>query len=73
MFGVNSINGSIQWLGVPAPLRTDGPPWADNILVPIPAWGNGGTSTNSNWVSQPGGPYESAAIPWCGPVRAIPS
>ena len=31
MFGVISINGSVQWLSVPAPLRTDGPPWTDNI------------------------------------------
>ena len=37
MFGVNSINGSIQWLGVPYPLRTDGHPWADNMLIPSPA------------------------------------
>ena len=36
MFGVNSINESVQWLGVPAPLRTDGPPWTDNILAPSP-------------------------------------
>ena len=25
MFGINSINGSVQWLGVPDFLRTDGP------------------------------------------------
>ena len=48
MFGVNSINVSIQWLGVPTPLRTDGPTWTDIILVPSPAWGTGGTVTNSN-------------------------
>ena len=29
MFGVNSINISVQWLGVPKFLRTDGPPWTD--------------------------------------------
>ena len=51
MFGLNSINGGIQWLGVPAPLRTDGTSWNDNILAPIPTWGNGGTTTNSNWGS----------------------
>ena len=63
MFGVNFIHGSIQWLGVPAPLRTDGPPWTDNILVPSPAWGTGGTATNLNWVVQQGGPYGSVAVP----------
>ena len=57
MFEINSINGSVQWLGVPQFLRTNGPPWTDNILVPSPSWGNGGTSTNLNWGSQPGGHY----------------
>ena len=48
MFGVNSINGSVQWLGVPAPLRTCGPPCTDNILAPSPSWGTGGNATNPN-------------------------
>ena len=48
MFRVNSINRSTQWLGVPDPLRTAGPPQTDNILVPSTAWGSGGTTTNSN-------------------------
>ena len=39
MFGVYSINGSVQWLGVPDFLRTDGPPWTDNLLAPVPSWG----------------------------------
>ena len=39
MFVLNYINGSVQWLGVPAPLRTDGPPgliisWL-LVLLPI--------------------------------------
>ena len=71
MFGVNSMNGSVQWLVVPAPLRTDGPPWTDNILAPSPAWVNVGTATNPNWVIQPGEPYVSVAIPWSGPVHAV--
>ena len=48
MFRVNSINGSVQWLGVSDPMRTDGPPWTDNILDPSPVWGTGGTATNQN-------------------------
>ena len=62
MFGVNYINGSVQWLGVPTPLSTNGTPWTDNILAPSPAWGTSGTDTNTNWVSQPGGPYGSVAL-----------
>ena len=38
MFGVNIINGSVQWLGIPDLLRTDGPPWTSNILAPHPSW-----------------------------------
>ena len=71
MFGVNPINGGVQWLGVPAPLRTNGPPWTDNISATSPTWGTGGTATNLNWGSQPGGPYGSVAVPWSGPVRAM--
>ena len=73
MFRVNSINGSVQWLGVPAPLRTDGPPWTDNILVPSPAWGTGGTATNLNWGSHLGVTYGSFDVPWSGPVRSMPA
>ena len=71
MFGVKSINGRFQWLGVPNTLRTDGPPWADDILAPSPAWGIDGTATNPNWGSQPGGPYGSVAVPWSGSVTAM--
>ena len=34
MFGRNSINGSVKWLGVIELLRNDGPPWNLNILAP---------------------------------------
>ena len=73
MFGVNSINGSVQWLGIPAPLRTNGTPWTNNILASIPALGTGDTVTNPNWVIQPGRPYVSVVVPWSGPVRAMPA
>ena len=71
MFGVNPINGSVQWLGVPTPLRTNGPPWTDNILVLRSDWVTGGTATNTNRGIQPGVTYGSVAVPWSGPVRAI--
>ena len=71
MFGVNSINGSVRWLGVPDPLRTDGPSWINNILAPICDSGTGGTATNPNWRSQPGVPHVSVSVPWIGPFHAI--
>ena len=72
MFGVNSINGSVKWLVIPAPLSTDGTPWTDNILAPSTAWGTSGTATNPNWTIQPGGLYVSVAVPWSSPVCAMP-
>ena len=48
MLGVNSIDGSVQWLGVPALLSTNGTPWTFIILAPSPAWVTGGTATNPN-------------------------
>ena len=68
MFGVNSINGSVQWLGVRDFLRTDGPPWSDNLLGPDLSWVDGGTTTNQNWVSQHGGTYGIVVVPCSRPV-----
>ena len=73
MFGVNPINGSVQWLGVPHFLRTDIPAWTDNILAPITSWETGGTATNPNWGSQTVRPYGSVALPWISTVRAMPA
>ena len=46
-----SINGSFEFPGVPDPLRTNGTYWVDNLFVPIPDWGVGGTVTNLSWGS----------------------
>ena len=73
MFGVNTMNGSVQWLSVPDFLRTDGPPWSDNLLATGPSWGDGCTTTNQNWGTQHGGPYGSVAIPWSRPVPVRPA
>ena len=72
MFGVNSIYGSVQWLGVPDFLKTNGPAWTDNILAPNPSWGDGDTTTNPNCGSQPVGPYGRVAVLWSGTVRVMP-
>ena len=73
MFVKKPIKGSFDFLGVPDPLRNNGPPWIDNILVPSPAWGVGGTVTNSNWGSQPGGRYGSVSVLWRGAVPFRPA
>ena len=63
-FGVNSINGSVEWLGFPNFLSTNGPPWTDNIFGPGPIWWYGGTTTNHNRGSQPGGPNGIVSVLW---------
>ena len=41
IYGQKSINGSIKWLGVPAPSCGTGVAWTGNLLVPNPRWGYG--------------------------------
>ena len=72
MFGKISINGSVEWLGVPDFHRTGGPFWADNILDTSSSLGYGDTTTNMNWVSQHGGPDGSAFVLWNFPVCVLP-
>ena len=63
-----SINGSVEYLGIPEFHRIGEPFWDDNLLVPCYSWGDGGTTTNKNWGIQPGGPYESISVPRSRPV-----
>ena len=72
MYGWKSINGSVEWLGVPTFLRNDGLPWADNILCPSLQWGVRGTYAIWYLESQSGGRYSGVDVPWCGaaPARA---
>ena len=72
MFGINSINGSFKWLGVPDFLRNDGPPWTVNILAPYPSWGEQESITNPNWVSFSGGHSKSVSFTFNRPVRVFP-
>ena len=72
MFGRYSINGSVEWLGVPDFLRNDGPPWTLNLLPPYASWGDRGSSTNINWGSGSGGHYNSVSILWNRPVHVLP-
>ena len=48
ILGQISINGSVEYLGIPDFHRTSEPFWDDNILAPSSSWGYGGTTTNKN-------------------------
>ena len=72
MFGRNSMNGCVQWLGIPNFLKTDGTAWNDNPLAPHPSWGDEGPSTNPNWGSQSPHHSDSISVRWNRPVCIIP-
>ena len=72
MFGINSINGGVQWLGVPNFLRTYGPAWTANLLATHPSWGDQGSINNYNWGSQSRGNSDSFSILWNRPTRVYP-
>ena len=68
-----SINGSVEHFGVPDFHRTGGTIWAANLLAPRSSWGDGGTTTNQNWLIQPWGPYGNVAAPWSRPIPVHPA
>ena len=72
ILGRISINGNVEYLGVPDFHRTGGPFWTANLLDTCSSWGDGGTTTNHNWGSQPGGSSVSVIVPLNFPVRVLP-
>ena len=58
-----SINGSIEYLGIPKLHRTGGTIWDDN-WDPRSSWGEIGTTTNNNWVVYSGGTHGSVGVTW---------
>ena len=62
MLGRNSINGSVELLGVPNFLRTDGPPWTLNILAPYDNLGDRVSSTIPNLGNASGGYSDGVSI-----------
>ena len=57
IFGRISINGNVEYLGIPDFHRTVDPAWTAYILSPRSSWGEGDTTTNKNWGSQLGGGF----------------
>ena len=40
IYGRKSINGSVEWLDIPAPSCDTGVAWTENTVVPNPCWGD---------------------------------
>ena len=70
MYGQNLIDGSVKWINIPRFGCGDGPPWTENILVPILHWGVVSTIEQWDWRSQPDGFYGGVEVPCCGAVPA---
>ena len=72
MFDRNSINGSVEWLGVTNLLRNDGTPWNLNLLAPYADWGDRRSSNSTNLGSGSGGYYDCVSINWNCPTHVLP-
>ena len=72
IFGRISINGSVEYLGIPDFHRTDGPAWNETIMPPRSRWVEGDTSTNNKWGIQPGGDSGSVSVLWNCLVCVLP-
>ena len=71
VFISNSINGCVEWLGVPDFISTNEPAWNANLLDPHDIWVNGVSTTNPNWGSKYWGASGSVFFPWNSPVRVL--
>ena len=72
MFGRKSINGSIEWLGVPSFLWNDGPHWTLNTLATYADWVGIVFSTSQNLSSGSGEYSDSVSVNWNRPVCVPP-
>ena len=68
IYSRKSINGSVEWLGVPRFGCNDGPPWTDHLLCPSPHWGDGARAVAWSWCIQPDGRYVGVDVPWSVPI-----
>ena len=67
--GQKSINGRVEWLGVPVLFCDTGVAWNDNLMVPEACWGDGVRVGGCAWGNQPGVLIE-VDILWRGVIPA---
>ena len=67
IYGQRFINGSVEWLVIPAPFCVTGFAWTDNLLVPKARWGYGIRVGDWDWGTRPG-VLIGADVPWRGVV-----
>ena len=71
IYGQESINGSVKWLGVPAPFCDTGVAGTENILVPSPHWGDRVGVGYWDWVAHSGVIIRDD-VPWRSALPARP-
>ena len=72
IYGQKTINGSVEWLGVPAPFCDTGIAWTENILVPNLCWGDGRGYERWALVNCSIPRFGGRSIPWRGAVPFRP-
>ena len=72
IYGQKSMNGSIEWLGIPATSCGTGVAWTENILVPNPRWGYRCGYERWALVTRSRPRFGGRSIPWCGAVPFHP-
>ena len=72
IYGQKSINGSVEWLGVPAPSYNTGVAWTEIILVPNPRWGDGRGYERWDLATRYRPRFGGRSVPWRGTVPFCP-
>ena len=73
IYGQKSINGSVEWLGVPAPPCDTGVTWTENISVPNPRWGDGRGYKCWALANHSRPRFRGRSVPWHGVVPFCPA
>ena len=70
-YGQRSINGSVEWLGIPAPFCDTGVAWTDDLLVPKDCWGDRYTVETWDLGTKSGVCYGEVDVPWRGAIFSV--
>ena len=72
IYGRKSIDGSVEWLCIPAPCYDTGVAWTENMFVPSLCWGDGVTYATLALVTQYG-VLIGSDVPWCSIIPTRPA
>ena len=73
IYGWKSINGSVEWLVVPAPSCGTGVAWTENIFVPNLCWGDRRVYQRWDSATRSRPRFGGRSVPWRGAVALRPN